>query len=197
MSHLYITDYKSREFKMNVTQFRSPMNATINSAQVRKMLVHFPIRCGQPDINFTVQYASLDEKHAFEAFVREHHMSTRNDEDTEVTLWWPERNILNWTGHIMSYTVTEKRFEVAPSATFGVSLVQSLMSEKTKNASRSADWTKILGPQIPQYRGYDDLILALPSFSNPTQPVNPQDSTLTPPQQPAPQAPIAPPTIGR
>ncbi|ASZ74705.1 hypothetical protein KHO57_gp199 [Mycobacterium phage Phabba] len=196
MSHLYITDYKGREFKMNVTQFRSPMQAQINSVQTRTMLAHFPIRSGQPDINFTVQYADLNDKHAFEGFVREHHVSTREDDNTEVNLWWPERNIVNWTGHIMGYSVTEKRFETAPSATFGVQLVKSLMSEKTTLASRGADWRKILGPQLNQYRGYDDLILVLPNFTG-QQPVNPQDTTLEPPGPPAPQSPIAPPAVGR
>ena len=83
-----------------------------------------------------------------------------------------------------------------PSATFGVQLVKSLMSEKTTLASRGADWRKILGPQLNQYRGYDDLILLLPNFTG-QEPVNPQDTTLEPPGPPAPQSPIAPPAVGR
>lgn len=196
MSHLYIYDHRSREFKMNVTQFRSPMNASINSVQTKSMAQHFPIRCGQPDINFTVQYASLEDKHAFEGFVREHQRTAATEKDTEITLWWPERNIENWTGFITQYAVNEKRFETAPSATFGVSLYESMMSEKTTLASRGIDVTKIFGIQIPGYRGYRDTILVRPNFSNPAQPVNPQDVVGSPPPPP-PMVPIAPPAIGR
>ena len=62
----------AREFTLNVLQFRSPMSAAINSVQTRTMLQHFPIRCGQPDIEFTVQFARRQEKTVFQAFVREH-----------------------------------------------------------------------------------------------------------------------------
>lgn len=181
---------------MNVTQFRSPMNAAINSVQTRTMLQHFPIRCGQPDINFTVQYISMNDKHSFEAFVREHQVYVQSHKDPEITLWWPERNIENWTGYITSYTVTERRFETAPSATFGVSLVKSMMSEKTNLSSRAADITSILGEQIPAWLGSRDLILVRPTFTNTTQPVNPQD---VPGQnnQVVPTGPLAPPGIGR
>jgi hypothetical protein len=174
MSQLKIFNATSKEFRLNVTQFRSPMNASINSVQTKTMLQHFPIRCGQPDINFTVRYASLDDKHSFESFVRQHMLDTKNitkDDDKALTLWWPERNIENWTGYITAYTVTEKRFEVAPAATFGVALVDSMMSEKTTLATRSVDIWKILGIQIPEYRGYDDLMLippTPPSSNNPT-----------------------------
>jgi hypothetical protein len=196
VSHLYIYDYKSREFKMNVTQFRSPMNASITSAQTAKMMHHFPIRCGQPDINFTVQYKSLEDKHEFESWVREHQQKSRMEKNSELTLWWPERNIDNWTGYITSYTVNEKRFEVAPSATFGVMLVDSMMSEKTTLGSRGfGDIMKIIGDLIAPYRGYrDDILLVQPNFTNTTQPVNPQDSTLI---QPPAILPTAPPAVGR
>lgn len=195
MSFLRIYDPDSREHRMNVTQFRSPMNASINSVQTKTMLKHFPIRAGQPDINFTVQYNSMDDKHNFEGFVRQHQVSAQNRGlDAAVTLWWPERNIENWTGFIVQYTVNEKRFEVAPRATFGVSLVKSMMSDRTTLASRGIDVAKIFGIQIPQYRGYNDLMLIEPTFTDTTQPVNPQD---VPGQPAAPTSPIAPPGIGR
>lgn len=177
MSQLRIYDGTSREFKLNVTQFRSPMSASINSAQTKTMLQHFPIRSGQPDINFTVQYESLDAKHSFESFVRKHQQEAdrmSNTDPKSVTLWWPERNIENWTGYIVAYTVIERRFETAARATFGVSLIDSMMSERTTLASRSVDVWKILGLQIPRYRGYDDTIL-IPPHQGAGVPINPGD----------------------
>lgn len=167
MSQLILSSKGFDDFKLNVTQFRSPMSASITSAQTRSMLQHFPIRCGQPDVNFTIMFANQADKHAFQNFVRQHQLNAQSmDQDTDyaVTLWWPERNIENWTGYITQYTVVEKRFEVAPTVTFGVTLIDSMMSEKTTVASRGIDIARILGPQIPTYIGYRDTILVRPSI---------------------------------
>ena len=155
MSQLVIKGHRNKQYKLNVVQFRSPMGAEIYSAQTRKMVQHFPIRAGQPDINFTVQFASIEDKHIFQTFVRDHQINaqTASVEDGLATLWWPERNIENWTGYIVDYRVQEQRFVYAPKATFGVALVESLMSERTALTSRGAGWTSIWGPQIPAYRG--------------------------------------------
>jgi len=197
MSQLHLFDKDSKEFKLNVTQFQSTMSSQINTVQVRKMLHHFPIRCGQPDINFTVHYASLDDKREFEAFVRKHQLSARDDSNAEVRLWWPERNISNWTGYIVSYRVAERRFQSAPQATFGVSLINSLMSTKTTLATRGIDVAKILGIQIGPYQGYqnDNTIIippSPPSAQNP--PVNPQDLPRNAGDIPTPPLPVQ---IGR
>lgn len=189
MSQLRLTSFDNKEFKLNVTQFRSPMSAAITSVQTRKMMQHFAIRCGQPDINFTVRYASMKDKHEFESFVRRHMLESQDEKDAEVSLWWPERNIENWTGFITQYSVIERRFETAPAATFGVSLVDSMMSEKTTIATRIIDVWKILGMQIPAYQGYGDTILILPSA--PSSSVTPINPDRTPPTQtPTPPAPI-------
>lgn len=179
MSQLKIYAGQSREFSLNVTQFRSPMSASITSVQTKTMMQHFPIRSGQPDISFTVQYESLDAKHGFESFVRKHQQETASmtqDDAKSVTLWWPERNIENWTGYITQYQVREARFETAPKATFGVALVDSMMSVKTTIATRSVDVWKILGLQIPAYKGYDDLIIVPPASPSSNTPINPQDT---------------------
>lgn len=178
MSQLKIFTADDKEFRLNVTQFKSPMNAQITSAQTKTMLHHFPIRCGQPDINFTVRYASMDDKHAFEGWVRTHQVNTRQysqKEPQDITLWWPERNIENWTGYILNYVVAEKRFESAPAANFGVALTDSMMSERTTVGSRGVSVWKILGLQIPEFRGYDDTILIPPVRSDAQTPINPQD----------------------
>lgn len=155
MSQLVVKGHQGQQFKLNVTQFRSPMSASITSAQTRTMMQHFPIRCGQPDINFTVKFASQDDKHKFQAFVRDHqiyaqsHAGEKVGDGGLVYLWWPERNIENWTGHIIDFKVVEARFVYAPSVTFGVALIDSLMSARTTISSSGPGISSIFGQQIP------------------------------------------------
>lgn len=153
MSRLVLSSYDGREFTLNVMQFRSPMSAAINSVQTHTMLQHFPIRCGQPDIQFTVQFAHKEEKTIFQAFVRDHQVLARDQgsEDRAVKLFWPERNITNWTGYISSFQVAERRFDNSPVVTFGVDLIESMMSVRTTVSSTGAGWTSYLGDQIGRY----------------------------------------------
>lgn len=194
MSQLVIKGHRGKEFKLNVTQFRSPMSASITSVQTRTMMQHFPIRAGQPDINFTVRFASIQDKHDFQAFVRDHqtyaqsHSGEKVGDGGLITLWWPERNIENWTGYIVEFRVVETRFIYAPAVTFGVSLIDSLMSERTTISSFGSSPTSIWGPQIPAWQ-----------VTNPGEP----ESDLVPPTPPSSQTPVptrsAPPvpTTGR
>lgn len=159
---MILTGHNGARFELNVTQFRSPMSASINTVQTRTMAHHFPIRAGQPDMQFTVHFTSPDEKHRFQNFVREHQQNTQKAQyastgfdDGTVNLMWPERDILNWTGYIFNMPVREPRFEYAPRVTFGVALVNSLMSERTWEASIGSSVFSIFGPQIPAYVPFD------------------------------------------
>lgn len=163
MSRLRLRSYDGRkEFTLNVLQFRSPMSAAINSVQTRTMLQHFPIRCGQPDIEFTVQFARRQEKTVFQAFVREHQVKALQAtmvSSRGVVLWWPERNITNWSGYISSFQVAERRFDNSPRVTFGVDLVDSMMSTRTSTASVAASIMAIMSNElVPR-----DSILNLPN----------------------------------
>jgi hypothetical protein len=158
VSKLILRGHNGAEFKLNVTQFRSPMSATINTVQTRRMSHHFPIRAGQPDIQFTVQFPSQDEKHRFQNFVRDHQLNALDDKYTSsavssgsVTLLWPERNIDSWTGYIVNVPVQEVRFDYAPKLTFGVMLVNSLMSEQTFGPSIGGTVDSIFGVEISAY----------------------------------------------
>jgi hypothetical protein len=180
MSKLILTGHGGARFKLNITQFRSPMSASINSVQTRTMQHHFPIRAGQPDMQFTAHFTSLDAKHEFQNFVRDHQRNTQKAqyassalEGGAVTLLWPERNILNWTGYIVNMPVREPRFEYAPRVTYGVALVESALSEQTWEVSIGNGFNYVLGPQIPAY----------PDDSAVLQPPIPPSS-----QQPAPEA---------
>lgn len=158
MSKLILRGHDEHEFKLNITQFRSPMSASINTAQVRKMQHHFPIRAGQPDVQFTAQFASQDDKHEFQNFIRDHQLNALEDSYTDtttsrgyVTLLWPERDIKNWTGYIVNVPVQEVRFDYAPKLTFGVMLINSLMSTGTFGASLGSSADSIFGITIPGY----------------------------------------------
>ena len=158
MSRLIVRGHDGREFKLVITQFSSPMSASINSAQTRKMVNHFPIRAGQPDIQFTTQFTSQDDKHKFQDFVRDHQLyalegrySDSATSKSAVTLMWPERDIKSWTGYIVNVPVEEVRFDYAPKLTFGVMLVDSLMSTRTFDASVGASFDSIFGIEIPAY----------------------------------------------
>lgn len=173
MSQLLLKGHNGARFKLNVTQFRSPMSASITSAQTRKMMHHFPIRAGQPDIQFTVHFRSIDDHHKFRDFVREHQLNTHsvnyNTREGMVTLLWPERDIINWTGYITSMPGRDVRFEYAPKITFGVSLVDSLLSERTIDYSRGNGFWNVAGPQIPSYilDAFDvESLFQLPSLPN-------------------------------
>lgn len=182
MSKLILTGHNGARFELNITQFRSPMSASINSVQTRTMQQHFPIRAGQPDMQFTAHFVSVDDKHKFQNFVREHQRNTQKAQyassgfdDGTVRLMWPERDILNWTGYIVNMPVREPRFEYAPRVTFGVALVESLMSERTWAASRGNGFWSIPGQLIPRYIPYD-----------------PESAWLQPPTPPASQEPEQP-----
>lgn len=163
MSQLILKGHGGALFRLNITQFRSPMSASINSVQTRRMKHHFPIRAGQPDIQFTAHFSSQDAKHEFQSFVRDHQRYTQevnygpfNTDRGLVSLNWRERNIFGWTGHIVSIPVRESRFEYAPKVTFGVALVSSLMSAETTLASSGASWISIIGQEIVPYIPYDE-----------------------------------------
>jgi len=163
VSKLVLRGHKGAEFKLSVTQFSSPMSATINTVQTRRMAHHFPIRAGQPDIQFTAHFPSQDEKHKFQNFVRDHQLNALDDKYTNsstssgaVTLLWPERNINSWTGYIVNVPVQEVRFDYAPKLTFGVMLVESLMSRRTYDASLGSTFDSIFGIEIAPYVADDE-----------------------------------------
>ena len=186
MSQMILRGHKGAQFKLNVTQFRSPMNADITTVQTRKMAQHFPVRAGQPDVQFTVQFRSIDEYHAFRDFVRDHqrnsqvadHTPTRTDNSGMINLFWPQRGITDWWGYITSLQVREARFIYAPKLTFGVMLVSSMLTERTYNASLGNTLLSgIIANQIPAYSFPEDSLIQLP-----TTPISQQQPTQ---QQPA------------
>lgn len=159
MSQLIVKGHDGARFKLNVTQFRSPMSAAINSVQTRTMAHHFPIRAGQPDIQFTVQFRSISDHHEFRDFARKHQRNALTDNyrssatsNGQIVLSWPERDINNWTGYIVTMPGRDVRFEYAPRMTFGIALVESLMSQRSFNFSLGSSAMSIVGQVISAYQ---------------------------------------------
>lgn len=181
MSKMIMRGHRGAEFKLNVTQFRATMTSQIDTVQTRTMAHHFPIRAGQPDIQFTVQFRSIDDHHAFYNFARDHqrnsqiadHTPNHFDNSGMVNLFWPERGIKNWTGYITSLPVREARFDYAPRLTFGVMLVSSMLSERTYTTSlgNAFDLSVIANQLGPYIQRAEDMLRP------PTTPIDQQQET--------------------
>ena len=176
MSQMVLRGHQGAQFKLNVTQFRSTMSASINTVQVRNMSHHYPVRAGQPDIQFTVQFRSIEDHHAFRDFVRDHQRNAQTADHTSastsgaVNLFWPERGIVNWTGYITSLPGHDARFDYAPRLTFGVSLVDSMLSDRTFQSSSGNDFWTVAGVGIGSYIG----LLWEQALTPPTPPASQQ-----------------------
>lgn len=147
-----------QEFQLNCTQFSAPIASTISSAQTRQMRRHFPIKVNQPEVEFVVVFPNENEYDRFQGLVRRSQVNAVNTGQPLLTLWWPERDILNWTGVIKEFRAGGQRANYMPVARFTVSLVDSMVAKETGISSIAAPWTTIIGA------GMVDSILGLPSL---------------------------------
>lgn len=128
--------------------------------QTRKTQRHFPIKANQHVADFLVQFRSEGEYEDFQQFVRDNQVDALRDGRTPgVQLWWPERNINNWTGVIKGpFRAGGMRFNPSPRAEFTVDLIDSMVSTRTFASSFAATWQTIAGLGSP------DGMLALPDL---------------------------------
>lgn len=148
MSHLYIKTGAFGTFKMNVLKFSSPMSGAISSMQTKTIVQHFPIKANQPDIEFDVIFRNEKEYERFQKYVRATQQNALWAAVPEITLWWPERGINNWSGFIKEFRAGGKRRNYAPQAHFTVDLVESLVSQKTLfHSVASSFWNVVLGKE--------------------------------------------------
>lgn len=162
MSQLVLT-MPSGVFNLNITSFASPVYQQITSAQTKHMAVHFPIKIAQPNVTFNAIFRGEAEFQDFQTAVR-NSQTAAVESNTLITMWWPERSILNWTGIIKRIVAGGKRFNVAPTASFEVELVDSLASQRTEFGSIASDWTSIFGQNMG-----GNAVLALPSAAEAQQ----------------------------
>lgn len=139
-----------KSFELNCLQFSSPIVAAISSTQTRQMMRHFPVKVNQSEIDFLVQFSSEPEFEEFQDFVRKtQKQALSNPQNPGVTLFWPERNINNWTGMIKAFRAGGMRRNYSPRATFSVSLIDSSVAKRSMISSIAADWRTLYGLGSP------------------------------------------------
>jgi len=135
-----------REWELNCLQFNAPIVASISSVQTRLMQRHFPVKVNQPTIDFLVQFSSEKDFEDFQEFVRKCHKQAQiNPDFPGVTLWWPERNIENWTGIIKNFRAGGMRRNYSPRATFTIDLIKSMVSKQSFISSIATTWKEVAG----------------------------------------------------
>jgi hypothetical protein len=171
MSQLVITTTYAGTFTMNVLQFSAPMFGTMMSGQTKKKIVYFPIKAQQPQLELEVIFASVADYNGFQAFVRATQLNAlTNDIEPGVTLTWPQRNILNWTGVIRNFQAGGERFVYAPKARFVIDLIDCFVSSRTTIASQAPIFDTVYGLGSP------DGVMKIP-----TPPVSGQPGTVVTP----------------
>jgi hypothetical protein len=129
MSYLTLTGV-GQTWQLNVVSFNSPINGQIDTAQVNTMAVHFPIKVVQPTLDLSVQFFSESDYNSFQVFVRAHQQQVlaAPSARTLVTLSWPERNIIAWSGVIKEFKAGGMRANFAPRASFTIDTAQNMVS---------------------------------------------------------------------
>lgn len=131
------------QFKLNCTAFSTNLFSLMSSVQTKRMAQHFPVKAQQPEVTFELTFSSEKNYEDFQQFVRNHQLAAlREWPRPEVVLWWPERDITDWTGLIKSFRAGGQRFNPAPKARLVVDLIDSVFTSRTELASlASSIWT--------------------------------------------------------
>lgn len=133
---------------MNVLSFNSPIFGTLVPAQTKTIAQYFPIKANQPEIQFDVIFRNESEYERFQQFVRATQQFALTAQTPQITLYWPERNIINWTGVIKSLRAGGMRRNYTPRAVFVVDLIDSLVSQRTEFSSFAAPFGEIIGTTL-------------------------------------------------
>lgn len=165
MSQLLLRTVYFGQFALNVTSFSSSIFGTLSASQTKTKSQIFPIKANQFEITFEVIFPSEQEYETFQRFVRSTQVNALGFPGPQVHLWWPERNMYNWSGLIKEFRAGGRRANYAPRAKFVVYLIDSLVSQLTEVASYSISAT-FLG--ITSFVQPVDVILTLPPNTNPT-----------------------------
>lgn len=128
---------------LKVLQFHSPMTGSFSSSQTKRARHHWPVKASQQALNLQVQFNGWPEYRSLQQFVRAHHVrSLGTVQYPEVTLYWPQRGINNWTGLIKLLQAGDERFNLAPKAQIELILIDSMLSDKTFTSSFGEDFAK-------------------------------------------------------
>lgn len=134
---------------LNVTSFNSPLRGDMRSSQTKRAKHHFPIKSSQQSLQLQAIFTGWEKYRAMQDFVRKHHVrSLSTVESPEVTIYWPERGMDNWTGIIQDFKAGDERFNIAPRASIDILLVDSMLSQKTWTSSFGQGFDKFFETDI-------------------------------------------------
>jgi len=135
-----------KRYQLNCTSFSTTLFSKMSSAQTKTMQQHFPVKAEQPEVTFDIWFTSEDEFEDFQRFVRRHQLAALHaSPNPEVALWWPERDITDWTGIIKNFRAGGARFNPAPKARLTVDLIDSVYSRGTGTSSIGASIWGVAG----------------------------------------------------
>lgn len=147
MSTLTVTG-STGAWSLNVVSFSSGLYSLMGGTQIRQAAVWFPIKPSQPEVTFDVVFRTEAEFQNFQNWVRSQQELALTSTEL-ITLYWPERNILNWTGTIDKVVAGGMRFNVAPRMRFTVALIDSLVTSRTFISSFINSWQYVYGLDSP------------------------------------------------
>ena len=167
------------EFKVWVLDFQAPLSQSFVSGQTKMMIQHFPIKTSQPNLEFTIQFVDEIDYERFQQFIRQHQLTAmRADNGAEIRIWWPERNIQNFTGYVREFEAGGQRFNIAPVAKLSIDLIDSMVSQKTDASSFAAEFMSVVGRQLmgfTDWSSWENLIFKPPDPPRSTE-ENPSNS---------------------
>ncbi|QDH91756.1 hypothetical protein SEA_PHRAPPUCCINO_81 [Mycobacterium phage Phrappuccino] len=138
------------EHTLACTSFQTTLFSEMSTVQTKEMQQHFPIKAQQPAVTFNVVFPSERDFEDFQKFVRRHQQAALHSwPNPQITLWWPERNIQNWTGIIKDFRAGGQRFNPMPRAQLSVDLIDSVYSTRTELASMAQTIWAVAGYGSP------------------------------------------------
>jgi len=137
-------------FKVNCTAFTTTLYSQMSSVQTKTMLQHFPVKAMQPEVTFDLHFRNERNFEEFQKFVRRHQLAALHSyPKPEVALWWPERDITDWTGLIKDFRAGGQRFNPAPRARLTVDLIDSVYTRRSATSSLAASIWGVAGYGSP------------------------------------------------
>jgi len=131
------------DMSLKCTAFSSPLTGVMASSQTKHAMHHFPIKADQQNIQFDCVFRNWSEYRDFQDYIRKHQMRALTTvQNPEITLNWPERDIVNWSGVVSTIKAGDDRFNIAPKAQVNFLLVDSMLSQKTWTSSFGENFTK-------------------------------------------------------
>jgi hypothetical protein len=128
---------------LKVNRFTTQLIGDMRSSQTKTALHHYPIKGAHQLLVMECIFSNWDEYRSVQEYVRRHQIrALRTVQQPEVVLYWPERGIENWSGVIKTIAAGDERFNVAPTSSLEIQLIDSMISQKTWTSSFGEDFGK-------------------------------------------------------